>query len=117
MIGHHSIYKIEDTALIYIPNDGVRKAHPDEAHYLKMFQSIDLSSNFYFRFVPVYFCLIFLKKKKKLRDYVFVFSYSYDMTHTLQLNLTFPASGIPIPSGNSYKPCFSGQSNFYSYLF
>lgn len=49
MIGHHSIYKIEDTALIYIPNDGVRKAHPDEAHYLKMFQSIDLSSNFYFR--------------------------------------------------------------------
>lgn len=73
MIGHHSIYKIEDTALIYIPNDGVRKAHPDEAHYLKMFQSIDLSSNFYF-------------------------SYSYDMTHTLQMNLTFPACGIPLPS-------------------
>ncbi|KAJ1519714.1 hypothetical protein ONE63_004974 [Megalurothrips usitatus] len=72
MIGHHSIFKVEDTALIYIPNDGVRKAHPDEAHYLKMFQSIDLSSNFYF-------------------------SYSYDMTHTLQMNLTSPACGIPTP--------------------
>lgn len=72
MIGHHSIYKIEDTALIYIPNDGVRRAHPDEAHYFKMFQSIDLSSNFYF-------------------------SYSYDVTHTLQRNLTSPAGGIPIP--------------------
>lgn len=70
MIGHHSIFKIEDTALIYIPNDGVRKAHPDENHYLKMFQSIDLSSNFYF-------------------------SYSYDMTHTLQMNLTSPSCGIP----------------------
>ncbi|KAK0080798.1 hypothetical protein PV326_007984 [Microctonus aethiopoides] len=64
-IGHHTIYKIEDTSMIYIPNDNVRIFHPDEQRYVKMFQSIDLSSNFYF-------------------------SYSYDLTHTLQHNLAPP---------------------------
>lgn len=49
--------------MIYIPNDSVRHFHPDEQRYVKMFQSIDLSSNFYF-------------------------SYSYDLTHTLQHNMT-----------------------------
>lgn len=32
-IGGHSIYKIEDTTMIYIPNDSVRVTHPDEARY------------------------------------------------------------------------------------
>lgn len=32
-IGGHSIYKIEDTSMIYIPNDSVRVAHTDEARY------------------------------------------------------------------------------------
>lgn len=51
-IGYHTIYKIEDTAMIYIPSEGVtRNCHADEARYVKMFQSIDLSSNFYFRYV------------------------------------------------------------------
>lgn len=49
VIGLHTIYKIEDTAMIYIPNESIRIPHPDESRYLKMFQSIDLSSNFYFR--------------------------------------------------------------------
>lgn len=63
LIGPHTIYKIEDTALVYIPNDLVRYVHPEEQRYVKMFQNVDLSSNFYF-------------------------SYSYDLTHTLQYNLT-----------------------------
>lgn len=50
VIGHHTIYKIEDTTMIYIPHESVRIVHPDESRYLKMFQSIDLASNFYFRF-------------------------------------------------------------------
>ncbi|XP_077367072.1 polyphosphoinositide phosphatase isoform X2 [Festucalex cinctus] len=62
-IGGHSIYKIEDTSMIYIPNDSVRVAHPDEARYVRIFQNMDLSSNFYF-------------------------SYSYDLSHSLQHNLT-----------------------------
>lgn len=73
VIGHHTIYKIEDTSMIYIPNDTVRLFHPDEQRYVKMFQSIDLSSNFYF-------------------------SYSYDLTHTLQSNMAPPKhikSNIP----------------------
>ncbi|XP_056336621.1 polyphosphoinositide phosphatase [Danio aesculapii] len=62
-IGGHSIYKIEDTSMIYIPNDSVRVTHPDEARYVRIFQNVDLSSNFYF-------------------------SYSYDVSHSLQYNLT-----------------------------
>ncbi|XP_063079135.1 polyphosphoinositide phosphatase [Engraulis encrasicolus] len=61
-IGGHSIYKIEDTNMIYIPNDSVRVTHPDEARYVRIFQNVDLSSNFYF-------------------------SYSYDLSHSLQYNM------------------------------
>lgn len=61
-IAHHSIYKIVDTQMLYIPNER-EKMHSDEAKYCRMFQNIDLSSNFYF-------------------------SYSYDLTHTLQYNLS-----------------------------
>uniref|UniRef100_UPI00398E66EA polyphosphoinositide phosphatase n=1 Tax=Pristiophorus japonicus TaxID=55135 RepID=UPI00398E66EA len=71
-IGGHSIYKIEDTNIVYIPNDSVRIAHSDEARYVRIFQSVDLSSNFYF-------------------------SYSYDLTHSLQFNLTvlkMPSEGL-----------------------
>lgn len=56
--------------MIYIPHESVRALHPDEPRYLKMFQSVDLSSNFYF-------------------------SYSYDITHTLQHNLSCPKRIIP----------------------
>lgn len=70
VVGHHSIYKIEDTIMIYIPHDSVRLLNPDEPRYVKMFQNIDLSSNFYF-------------------------SYSYDLTHTLQYNLSCPKRFIP----------------------
>ncbi|XP_043543054.1 polyphosphoinositide phosphatase isoform X2 [Chiloscyllium plagiosum] len=71
-IGGHSIYKIEDTNMVYIPNDSVKISHPDETKYVKIFQSVDLSSNFYF-------------------------SYSYDLTHSLQFNLTLlkmPSEGL-----------------------
>ena len=61
-LGHHSIYKIEDTHMIYIPSE-VDKSNSDEIKYYKMFQNIDLSSNFYF-------------------------SYSYDLSHTLQYNMS-----------------------------
>jgi len=46
-IGHHAIFKVEDTSCHYIPFGGLSK-NPDELRYLKLFQSIDLSSNFYF---------------------------------------------------------------------
>ncbi|XP_054714497.1 polyphosphoinositide phosphatase-like [Uloborus diversus] len=61
-IGHHTIYKIQDTCMVYIPNDGEKNMHPQESKYVKLFQSMDLSSDFYF-------------------------SYSYDLTHTLQYNM------------------------------
>ncbi|KAF5302794.1 hypothetical protein FQA39_LY01974 [Lamprigera yunnana] len=70
VVGHHTIYKIEDTTILYIPHDTIRLLHPDEPRYLKMFQSIDLWSNFYF-------------------------SYSYDITRTLQYNMSVPREIVP----------------------
>nr|CAH7747627.1 unnamed protein product [Callosobruchus chinensis] len=48
VVGHHTIYKIEDTTMVYIPHESVRILHPDETRYVKMFQNIDLASNFYY---------------------------------------------------------------------
>lgn len=31
LIGSHTIYKVEDTSMIYIPNETVRVVHPDES--------------------------------------------------------------------------------------
>ncbi|CAC5356847.1 FIG4 [Mytilus coruscus] len=62
VIGPHVIYKVMNTAMIPIPNDTVKYTHPDESRYKKLFESVDLSSNFYF-------------------------SYSYDLTHSLQFNM------------------------------
>lgn len=69
-IGSHSIYKIEDTATIYIPSEINKPPYPDEQRYLKMFLAIDLSTNFYY-------------------------SYSYDITHTLQMNMAPPRKLAP----------------------
>nr|XP_002125633.1 polyphosphoinositide phosphatase [Ciona intestinalis] len=60
-IGGHSIYKIEDTSMINIPNSNVKVTHPEEWRYLRSFQTVDLSSNFYY-------------------------SHSYDLTNNLQHN-------------------------------
>ncbi|XP_075238567.1 polyphosphoinositide phosphatase FIG4 isoform X2 [Lycorma delicatula] len=78
VIGLHTIYKIEDTSMIYIPSESVRIPHPDEPRYLKMFQSIDLSSNFYF-------------------------SYSYDITRTLQVNMAIPINLSSSESSEIHK--------------
>ncbi|CAL4066485.1 unnamed protein product, partial [Meganyctiphanes norvegica] len=77
VIGLHTIYKVEDTTMIYIPNDSVRKHKDDETKYVRLFQNIDLSSNFYF-------------------------SYSYDLTHSLQYNLS-PPKDIPIEVLKNYR--------------
>ena len=75
LVGHHTIYKVEDVAMVYIPSESVRKHDSEEAKYVKMFQSVDLSSNFYF-------------------------SYSYDLTHSLQYNMTkVSVSGTRKPGG------------------
>lgn len=60
-IGLHYVYKIEETAMFYIPCEAIRVSHADEHRYLKMFQSVDLSSNFYFRcatFIDDYSCFV-----------------------------------------------------------
>uniref|UniRef100_A0A672KF58 FIG4 phosphoinositide 5-phosphatase n=1 Tax=Sinocyclocheilus grahami TaxID=75366 RepID=A0A672KF58_SINGR len=85
-IGGHSIYKIEDTNMIYIPHDSVRVTHPDEARYVRIFQNVDLSSNFYF-------------------------SYSYDLSHSLQCNMTLLQ--MPCDAGESEELNTSGRQDSF----
>ncbi|ESO98034.1 hypothetical protein LOTGIDRAFT_143268 [Lottia gigantea] len=84
LIGPHAIYKIEDTSMVYIPNDAVRYFHPLESRYVKIFQTMDLSSDFYF-------------------------SYSYDLTNTLQYNM-IPAH-IPNTSNSGSQHNNGSQHN------
>ncbi|VDK47066.1 unnamed protein product [Anisakis simplex] len=60
--GYHSIYKIEEVAMVQVAADGP-STNPDEQRYLKIFQSVDLTTDFYF-------------------------SYTYDLSRTLQENVT-----------------------------
>ncbi|XP_055611933.1 polyphosphoinositide phosphatase-like [Uranotaenia lowii] len=65
-IGKHIIYTIKDTAMIRVNEAPVGKqVHPLEQRYVKMFNNVDLKSNFYF-------------------------SYSYDLTRSLQYNESVP---------------------------
>ncbi|KNC28029.1 hypothetical protein FF38_06824 [Lucilia cuprina] len=66
-LGMHLIYTIKDTVMVKVnePTVALKTPHPYEERYKKMFQNIDLRSNFYF-------------------------SYSYDLTRTLQYNCSAP---------------------------
>ncbi|VDN00841.1 unnamed protein product [Thelazia callipaeda] len=52
-IGYHEIYKIEEVALISLASEGIAADNPDELRYLKLFQSVDLSTDFYFSYAYV----------------------------------------------------------------
>ncbi|XP_039259102.2 polyphosphoinositide phosphatase-like [Styela clava] len=75
-LGGHRIFKVEDTSMIYIPNSNARISHPDESRYLKSFQMVDLSSNFYY-------------------------SNSYDLSNSLQQNVTFQYACTNINSSDN----------------
>lgn len=87
VIGMHIIYTIKDTVMIRVCEPSTKMSHPLEQRYLRIFNNIDLNSNFYF-------------------------SYSYDMTRTLQHNLSAPRfigkanieSDEPLPD---WKDCVS----------
>ncbi|CAF1144930.1 unnamed protein product [Adineta ricciae] len=66
-IGYHRIYKIDETVMLGITNEDIKKLHPDESKYLRALQNVDLTNGFYF-------------------------SYTYDLTHTLQFNLMHQSS-------------------------
>ena len=67
-IGYHRIYKIDETAMLSITNEDIKKVHPDESksvasisslidsvsfsafnRYLRTLQNLDLTNGFYFR--------------------------------------------------------------------
>lgn len=63
-----------------------KNIHPNEAKYVKMFQSIDLKSNFYFRYNTTIFTYLFIFKV----FFINYCSYSYDLTRPLQNNVAPP---------------------------
>ncbi|XP_065883626.1 polyphosphoinositide phosphatase-like isoform X2 [Dysidea avara] len=71
-IGYHVIYKIVDTCIVRIYNNlSSRGQSSNEAKYVKIFQNVDLSSNFYF-------------------------SYTYDLSQPLQSQMrSIPGSVSP----------------------
>ncbi|KAI6242595.1 SAC domain-containing protein [Aphelenchoides fujianensis] len=60
-LGHHKIYKVEDVSMLYIPSSGP-STNPDEQRYARLFQSVDITTDFYF-------------------------SYTYDLSRNLQENV------------------------------
>jgi phosphatidylinositol 3,5-bisphosphate 5-phosphatase len=64
LLGGHYVYHIDETRLISISNDDLRKTdrNPEEGRYLSTLDHLDISKTFYF-------------------------SYSYDITRTLQSNI------------------------------
>ena len=64
LLGGHYVYHIDETRLISIASEDLRKAdkHPEEGRYLATLDHLDISKTFYF-------------------------SYSYDITRTLQSNI------------------------------
>jgi phosphatidylinositol 3,5-bisphosphate 5-phosphatase len=64
LLGGHYVYHIDETRLISIASDEIRKLDkkPEEARYLSTLDHLDISKTFYF-------------------------SYSYDITRTLQSNI------------------------------
>ena len=54
ILGYHVLFTIEDVAMIYVPyipdKSNIKETNLDEQKYLKMFQSIDLRQNFYYRY-------------------------------------------------------------------
>jgi len=92
LVGHHTIYKVEDVAMVYIPSESGRKHDSEEAKYVKIFQSVDLSSNFYF-------------------------SYSYDLTHSLQYNMTrvdISGLGLGAEDGSSEEEAVDHMDDIFA---
>ena len=63
MLGHHSVFKIADTAMVYIPNEEVRETHPGK-HIFGVFFTI------FALFCPllVFFFLFCQRLNSKLRS-------------------------------------------------
>ncbi|XP_055375756.1 polyphosphoinositide phosphatase [Condylostylus longicornis] len=100
-VGMHLIYTIKDTVMIRINELATKQPHPFEQRYVKMFQNVDLRSNFYF-------------------------SYSYDLTRTLQYNMSAPKfvgsnvnidSDEPLPDWNTLTNNVQSENERVDYAF
>ena len=58
MLGHHSVFKIADTAMVYIPNEEVRETHPGK-HIFGVFLP-------FLPFFGLFFCQSLHSKQRSL---------------------------------------------------
>uniref|UniRef100_A0A914N8E5 SAC domain-containing protein n=1 Tax=Meloidogyne incognita TaxID=6306 RepID=A0A914N8E5_MELIC len=83
-IGNHSIFKVEDVSMIYLPSTSTPLS-PEEQRYAKLFQTVDFTTNFYF-------------------------SYTYKLSRTLQEN-SLAEKGIKW-NKNNYKFNMKSEQKF-----
>uniref|UniRef100_A0A915P0R5 SAC domain-containing protein n=1 Tax=Meloidogyne floridensis TaxID=298350 RepID=A0A915P0R5_9BILA len=83
-IGNHSIFKVEDVSMIYLPSTST-PLPPEEQRYAKLFQTVDFTTNFYF-------------------------SYTYKLSRTLQEN-SLAEKGIKW-NKNNYKFNMKSEQKF-----
>ncbi|CAD5215599.1 unnamed protein product [Bursaphelenchus xylophilus] len=83
-IGHHVIYKVEDVSMIYLLASG-SPVSADEQRYAKLFQTVDMTTDFYF-------------------------SYTYDLSRNLQENV-LKAKGLHF-NKTSYSSEMTAENKF-----
>ena len=101
-IGYHRIYKIDETSMVSITNEDIKKVHPDESKWdsterldwihliplLKILTCIPKSWPHKWILLQVEKVFVDCPKYCVTCHTSFIFSYTYDLTHTLQFNFT-----------------------------
>ena len=86
LLGGHYVYHCESTDILPVCFSHRIDRPAEEQRLMNIFKQVDMSKNFYFRYVSDYIAVHVL--------YVQAFhSYTYDLTSTLQHNLT--RAGLP----------------------
>lgn len=83
LLGGHYVYHCEGTEMIPISSTHKIEKASDEQKLMNTFKQVDLTKNFYFRYVH---------RVLSLSLVLIPFSYTYDLTTSLQYNLTRPSS-------------------------
>ena len=84
LLGGHYVYHCEETEILTIPSGHKIEKPSEEQRLMGVFKQVDMTKNFYFRWVSCHFLFLFFCFEGSLRQD----SYTYDLTSTLQSNAT-----------------------------
>ena len=87
LIGGHYVYHCEETEMVTIPSSHKIEKPSEEQRLMGVFKQVDMTKNFYFRYVRDPDLTDPLPSEIELPCLTF-FSHTYDLTSTLQSNAT-----------------------------